>query len=100
VQEKRLCSIVSESLQAVFKYCLTLEQDQEDLVEHIRGTVGQKKVPPHARVCVIEVVGFVVKQAPAHMPHACAPAFVNALLSCVEDRCVGPALQNASHRFT
>lgn len=69
----------------MFKHSMAMEHVQDDLVEHINGTVAKKKVPPHGRVCVIEVVEAIAKDAPQQISPACAIALVNALIGCLED---------------
>src|SRR5690606_30703166 len=44
-KEKRLCTQIVESLQCVFKYSMAMEHVQDDLIDHINGTVAKKKVP-------------------------------------------------------
>lgn len=84
-KEKRLCAQIVESLQPVFKYSMAMDHVQDDLVEHINGTVAKKKVPPHGRVCIIETVEAIAKDAPQQISPACALALVNAMISCLED---------------
>lgn len=62
-----------------------MEHVQEDLIDHINGTVAKKKVPPHGRVCIIEVVEAIAKNAPQQISPSCGVALVNALIGCLED---------------
>src|SRR3546814_1589198 len=43
-------------------------------------------LPIYGRVCVIEIVETIAKDAPQQISPGCALSLVNALISCLEDR--------------
>lgn len=57
-KDKKLCSIVNGCLMSYFKYAnITLN----DIFDEIKEIVAHKKTPPHALICIMELVAVVVQ---------------------------------------
>jgi cytoskeleton-associated protein 5 len=80
-KEKRLVPEVNVALLNILKYCLPMEPLIEDLGEQIKS----KKVPPHARECLLQFISTAVAECPEKISTDGLKPLVEMNIACCED---------------